>query len=236
MDKIEPTRAPLQVPRPGPLSGLTILLVEDSNFAADAFRLMCLHSGTRLRRVDSIASARRHLQLYRPDFVIVDLGLPDGSGTEFIAELTRLWNIQSRPIILGLSGDPDSARHAKAAGAAGFIAKPLGTLAEFQTLILSFLKNPLRSTCTTSTGTRIMPDPLAYYEDLQHAVNWLNQTETQAYARQFLGSLAHCTGDTALETAIRALPVLHSGPETNTKPHEHLNQILSDRLSPPGPI
>ncbi|NQZ71900.1 MAG: response regulator, partial [Dinoroseobacter sp.] len=40
-----------------PLLGLRLLLVEDSRFAAEAVRLMCLKSGARLRRADSIATA-----------------------------------------------------------------------------------------------------------------------------------------------------------------------------------
>ena len=31
--------------------------------------------------------AHKHLAMYRPDLVIVDVGLPDGSGVDLIAEL-----------------------------------------------------------------------------------------------------------------------------------------------------
>jgi DNA-binding response OmpR family regulator len=77
--------APLRYGRPvQPLAGLTILAVEDSRFASEALRLMCLRSDARLRRADSLEQADRHLSVYRPDVVIVDLGLPDGNGADLI--------------------------------------------------------------------------------------------------------------------------------------------------------
>jgi len=120
-----------------PLLGLTVLVVEDSRFASEALRLLCLRSGARIRRADCLRSARRHLQVYRPSVAIVDIGLRDGSGTELIEEL-HLAEPRTT-VILGMSGDPDAEAKAVAAGADAFITKPLTSLATFQELILSHL-------------------------------------------------------------------------------------------------
>ena len=60
------------------LFAVTILLVEDSRSASEAIRLYAAESGARVRRADSLHAASRHLAIYRPNVVMVDLGLPDG--------------------------------------------------------------------------------------------------------------------------------------------------------------
>ena len=62
------------------LFAVTILLVEDSRSASEAIRLYAAESGARVRRADSLHAASRHLAIYRPSVVMVDLGLPDGDG------------------------------------------------------------------------------------------------------------------------------------------------------------
>ena len=112
--EVDPFSAPISKRRP--LLGVTILLVEDSRTCSEAVRLMTLRSGARLRRADCIRSARKHLASYRPDLVIVDLGLPDGSGLDLIRD------VQSEGMaILAISGTvEDEMREAvKEAGATG---------------------------------------------------------------------------------------------------------------------
>ena len=69
------------------LFAVTILLVEDSRSASEAIRLFAAESGARVRRADSLHAASRHLAIYRPNVVMVDLGLPDGDGMGLIRHL-----------------------------------------------------------------------------------------------------------------------------------------------------
>ena len=127
MDTKDPFAPNLPAPTANrPLLGLTVLVIEDSRFACEAMRLLCLRSGARIRRADSLRSARRHLQVYRPSVAIIDLGLPDGSGLDLIIDLVA--NSPRPEVILGTSGDPYSQEAAIKAGADGFLAKPVTSL------------------------------------------------------------------------------------------------------------
>ncbi|NUB44333.1 response regulator [Fertoebacter nigrum] len=147
-----------------PLAGLTVLAVEDSRFASDALRLLCQRSGARLRRAANLHAARAHLSVYRPDAVIVDLGLPDGRGEGLIRDLVL--HGPSRPRILGCSGDPDGRGMALAAGADGFLDKPLPGLAAFQCAVLGLPPLPQG---LVQADVLPPPDPLALQDDLAEA-------------------------------------------------------------------
>jgi len=215
-----------------PLLGMTILVVEDSRFACEAMRLMCLRSGARIRRADCLASARRHLQVYRPSAVILDMGLPDGSGLELIEELNR-----SEPrvsVLLGLSGDDGAEQAAMAAGADGFLTKPLGSLAQFQAAILSVLpaeKQPI--------GPRVMPreevdpDPMALLDDMSHVANLLDHNQEGPmldYVAQFLGGVAVSAEDKPLAQAARDLARSRQDGAGTRHRVSNLMGLLQDRL------
>lgn len=200
------------LPHPGsgtnrPLLGLTVLAVEDSAYAAEALRLMCLRSGARIRRADSLASARKHLRLYRPTVLIADLGLPDGSGAELIEEQSGAF--PRIGVILGLSGDSFGEEMAIAAGADGFLVKPVTSLARFQTEILRRLPADLPPACGAMPEEEIIhPDPLAYRDDMAHAADLLNEDHTGAvlgYVAQFLRGVARSADDGALVEAANRL-------------------------------
>ncbi|OOY31535.1 response regulator [Thioclava sp. F36-6] len=225
-----------RIPTPErPLTGLTVLLVEDSRFASEAVRLLCLRSGARIRRADCLASADRHLKTYRPSIVIVDMGLPDGSGSDLIAEIRGTRG--PHPVILGTSGDPDLKSAALAAGADGFLEKPIESLAVFQEAILSTLPEEMRPLGLRALADLVIaPDPLALRDDLQHLSELLRDTkgaDTRAlpYAAHFLHSIACSAHDAALDDAAQRLR--RSGGPTR-EDMTRVTQIIDARIAAAG--
>lgn len=221
-----------------PLLGLTVLVVEDSRFACEAVRLLCLRSGARIRRADCLASARRHLSVYVPAVVIADLGLPDGSGADLIAELAQA---EPRvPVILGTSGDAAAEERALAAGADGFLLKPITNLAAFQQAVLVHLPDEQRPFgLRPLSSDRIVPDPIALRDDLSHVADVLAAPvdgQTLDYIAQFLASLATTAGDSGLaEAATRVAGVRPGTPEALRAVLE-INSLVENRMTGTGPI
>ena len=185
-----------------PLLGLTLLLVEDSRFASEAIRLMCLRSGARFRRADCLSSAARHLQTYRPAVVIADLGLPDGSGLDLIRQLALV--TPRIPAIIATSGDPSLAEAALAVGADAFLAKPLESLPAFQRTILGALPTGRADLPAEPGASSIQPDRLALRDDLVHAADMLERHPDAAgrrYLSRFLSGIALGAHDPALAAA-----------------------------------
>lgn len=223
-----------------PLQGLTILAVEDSRYACDALRLMCQRSGARLRRAESIVAAQAHLRCYRPDVVLVDLGLPDGRGEDLIRALAG----NGRAAVLGMSGDPGGRASALAAGAAGFLAKPIGGLAGFQAQIAALVNRPLGTggpVAILDDGVRA-PDPLALHDDLQHAATLLAEAGADraraGYVAGFVRGLARASGDAALEDAAQAAgqPVEGAGDQADLAVGRLAGAIAARLRIPVGPL
>ncbi|QIE47071.1 response regulator [Pseudohalocynthiibacter aestuariivivens] len=215
-----------------PLLGMTVLVVEDSLYACDALRLMCLHSGARIRRADCLRSARRHLSVYRPSAVIIDLGLPDGSGLDLIAELdTAQPRIGS---IIGTSGMDGAEVEAINAGADGFLAKPLLNIGAFQQVILATLprdKQPGGPRALRDEAVR--PDPLAFRDDMIHASNLLDLHEEGPvidYVAQFLGGVAQAADDAPLLDAATALTTPRRDAPARGARLAQLAGLVQDRL------
>lgn len=187
-----------------PLEGITVLAVEDSRFASEALRLLCQRSGARLRRAETLLAARAHLRVYRPDVVIVDLGLPDGRGEDLIDELARAG--PGGPAVLGSSGDPAGGDVARAAGAAGYLEKPLESLAGFQRALLRHLPERAAAPSTGTAESRLCPDLLALQDDLCRAADLARSggPGTADYVTGFVSGLARSSHDPALGLAAEA--------------------------------
>ncbi|WP_299359000.1 response regulator [uncultured Paracoccus sp.] len=219
--------------RDRPLTGLTVLVVEDSRFASEALRLLCLRSGARIRRADSLRSAGRHMLSHRPAVAVVDVGLPDGSG----AELIRTWAETGRrvPVLLGMSGDPDNEAVAMAAGADGFLLKPVESLAVFQQAILSKLPPEDRPAGPRLVADEtIIPDSGALRDDLVHVAEVLaasDTTESIDYIARFLAGVARSSHDPGLTDAASALARDHSAGRALAADLARVSGMVQDRLS-----
>lgn len=215
-----------------PLLGLTVLAVEDSRFACETMRLMCLRSGARIRRADCLRSARRHLKVYRPSVVIVDMGLPDGRGEDLIRDLNTATPRVSA--LLGISGDDGAEERAVVAGADGFLSKPLQSLAAFQEAVLAILPETRRPQGLRSVADdQIIPDPATYRDDMSHVADLLDG-ETDGpmldYVAQFLGGVARSAHDTSLAEAATRLKKQRATGAGASDIVRDLSQMVRDRI------
>jgi CheY-like chemotaxis protein len=220
---------------PVPFRGLTLLAVEDSRYAAEAMRLMCRRLGLRLRRAEDLKSARQHLHLYRPDAVLVDLGLPDGRGEGLIRALRDSpWRPRA---LLATSGDPAGRDAALAAGADLFLDKPLESFAAFRNALVRLLPElanppPLATSLPAAQADDpVAPDPLALRDDLAHAAAVLRErddAEGRRYLAGFLSGVARHAHDPALAEAADA-----AGQAPVTQAGDRLEGMLKRRLAAP---
>ena len=224
-----------EMPGSQPLRGVTILAVEDSRFASEALRLMSRRLGMRLRRAETIQAARSHLKLYRPNLVIVDLGLPDGRGEALIREIVAK---PAAPVVLGTSGDPAGRAMALAAGAQGFLDKPLESFAAFHALLLHHMPDQMEPGLATQIipfDAPLTPDALALRDDFARAAAMIEagieagtEAETQVYLSAFLTGVAHQSRDADLAAAAQ-----HAATQPSASRFATLRQMLAGRLADP---
>jgi PAS domain S-box-containing protein len=88
-------------PRPAASGeGRLVLLVEDEGLVALGLEAMLADAGYRVLRAESVDQARRELAAGRPDLVLCDLALPDGSGWEVAAASRRGQGPRPRFVLL----------------------------------------------------------------------------------------------------------------------------------------
>jgi len=101
----------------------SVLIVDDDAAFGDlAARVVSGWGHLVVGQAGSVATALLRAAELRPDFVLVDIGLPDGDGFSLTEQLmTMPWPIQ----VVLISSDSDSANvsAARRAGASGFVPK-----------------------------------------------------------------------------------------------------------------
>jgi len=197
----------MMMPRPAASMGPapTLMLVEDSRYASEVLRLYARMLGIRLRRAADLGAAQAHLRLYRPDIVLIDLGLPDGRGEDLIAQLCAMAN--RPPLLIATSGEAGRAKSALAAGADVFLEKPMPDIASFRAVLVEHFPSPLPLLLLPPSTPAPQPDPMALHDDLNLAAHGLAQMEQspaddrRKYLAGFLEGVGVCLGDSDLRAA-----------------------------------
>ncbi|AGK56933.1 LuxR family transcriptional regulator [Hyphomicrobium denitrificans 1NES1] len=102
---------------------MKILLVEDHPIIVSGCQLVfAQHPNIVFRDAATLATARQELRKHQPDVTIVDINLPDGSGLDFVRELTES-NIASKVIVFSMLDEPCVVKKALNYGARGFVSK-----------------------------------------------------------------------------------------------------------------
>jgi two-component system KDP operon response regulator KdpE len=117
---------------------LTVLVVDDEPPIRRFLRTSLVGSGYRIVEAEDGAGALRSLGIEKPDLVILDLGLPDKSGLELIAEIRKTSTVPI--LVLSARHDERSKVEALDLGADDYISKPFG-MAELMARLRAALRH-----------------------------------------------------------------------------------------------
>jgi two-component system KDP operon response regulator KdpE len=103
----------------------TVLVVEDETEIRRFVRLTLEAEGLAVAEAGSVERGLIEAGTRRPDLAVLDLGLPDGDGIEFITGL-RAWSDIPVIVLSARAGEDDKVR-ALDAGADDYLVKPFGS-------------------------------------------------------------------------------------------------------------
>jgi DNA-binding NarL/FixJ family response regulator len=116
------------VPTPGPGLGFTAMVVDDHPLVRESMVARLMAMGARdVVEAATVSEARARAHAGGPrDLCVLDVGLPDGSGLDLLADLRAAgW---PRLVVLSAADDPYSVRAAFVAGAQGYLLKSASPL------------------------------------------------------------------------------------------------------------
>jgi putative two-component system response regulator len=113
----------LLAPKP-PRDQPAVLVVEDDVAVASATTQFLTAEGYHVARAASLAEAREVAAKLNPEAVVLDIFLPDGSGIDYLAELTAF---EGEIVVIIVSGSPEieTTLEALRLGATDFLPKPI---------------------------------------------------------------------------------------------------------------
>ena len=114
-----------------------VLIVEDEGNIRHFVRTILVANGYQVVEAKTLAEGRMAFMSHSPDVVILDLGLPDGDGMEFLKTIRK--EFSTPVIVLSARTDEKDKVLALDEGANDYITKPFGT-AELQARVRAALR------------------------------------------------------------------------------------------------
>ncbi|EOI3469910.1 two-component system response regulator KdpE [Cronobacter turicensis] len=133
---------------------ISVLIVEDEKEIRRFLRTALESEGLRVYDAETLQRGLIEAATRKPDLVILDLGLPDGDGIDFIRDY-RQWS-QTPVIVLSARSDEQDKIAALDAGADDFLGKPFG-IGELQARLRVALRRP---------GGAGQSDPVVSFSDI----------------------------------------------------------------------
>ncbi|NDL62740.1 two-component system response regulator KdpE [Acerihabitans arboris] len=125
-----------------------ILIIEDEDAIRRFVRQALEREGYRVFEADTMARGLLEAASRKPDLIVLDLGLPDGNGVDFIRDLRRWSSINI--VVLSARSDEQDKIDALDAGADDYLTKPFG-IGELLARVRVALRRPLRGEEKPST-------------------------------------------------------------------------------------
>lgn len=120
----------------------TVLVVDDEPPIRRLLRTTLTAAGYRVAEAETASAGLRSLAVEKPDLVILDLGLPDHSGIELIAEIRKASQVPI--VVLSARHDERAKVAALDLGADDYVAKPFG-MAELMARLRAALRHAFQA-------------------------------------------------------------------------------------------
>jgi PAS domain S-box-containing protein len=137
---VEKVASRVPVAAPADARGLRILVVDDNVDAADSIAMLLSMEGHQTRAVNTARAALLAVPEFKPEVVLLDIGLPEMDGYE-VARRLRAQNGTHRMRLVAVTGygQPADRRRARAAGFDEHMVKPVepAALQDFQRIVQS---------------------------------------------------------------------------------------------------
>lgn len=119
-----------------------VLIVEDEKLIRRFVRTALEEEGCRVYEAGGCADGLLEAGTHKPDLIVLDLGLPDGNGVDFIRDL-RAWSDVPILVLSARSNEKDKIQ-ALDVGADDYLTKPFG-VGELRARARALLRRPSRS-------------------------------------------------------------------------------------------